>query len=56
MALINNTEEALSILGQATGEFKGTRQDHVYIEAALQFVKGALMPEENTPDENKTEE
>jgi hypothetical protein len=44
MAVINSAKEALSILGQATGEYKGTRQDHAYIEAALKFVKDALTP------------
>jgi hypothetical protein len=44
MALINSAEEALSILGQATDKFVGTRKDHAYVEAALQFVKDALIP------------
>ena len=44
MALINNAEEALSILGQACGEYRGTKQDHAYITAALEFVTERLQP------------
>jgi hypothetical protein len=47
MALIDNAEQALSILGQATEEYKGTRKDHAYIEAALEFIKSALVPQED---------
>lgn len=53
VALINTKKEALSILGQAASEYRGTKQDHLYLEAALEFIDSALGPHEDSGEDDQ---
>lgn len=39
-------EEALSIVAQACGEFRGTLKDHQTIQEALQLLAKLIAPDE----------